>query len=69
LKNGIKADRLNSTGLVKLNQLILTKLLQEKHTTEELKFLIKKNKFSKIFITPRFIGAFLFYEMINIFFR
>jgi outer membrane protein OmpA-like peptidoglycan-associated protein len=38
IENGIKADRLNSTGLVKLNQLILTKLLQEKHTTEE-KFL------------------------------
>jgi hypothetical protein len=39
IENGIKADRLNSTGLVKLNQLILTKLLQGKHTTEELKFL------------------------------
>jgi hypothetical protein len=36
-KNGIKADRLNSTGLVKLNQLILTKTAG-KHTTEELKF-------------------------------
>jgi hypothetical protein len=42
IENGIKADRLNSTGLVKLNQLILTKLLQGKHTTEELKFLIKE---------------------------
>jgi hypothetical protein len=39
IENGIKADRLNSTGLVKLNQWTLTKLLQEKHTTEELKFL------------------------------
>jgi hypothetical protein len=38
LKNGIKADRLSIQAL-KLNQWILTKLLQEKHTTEELKFL------------------------------
>jgi hypothetical protein len=34
----VKADRL-SMVLVKLNQWILIKLLQEKHTTEELKFL------------------------------
>jgi outer membrane protein OmpA-like peptidoglycan-associated protein len=38
LINGIKADRLNSTGLVKLNQWTLTKL-QEKHNRRELKFL------------------------------
>jgi outer membrane protein OmpA-like peptidoglycan-associated protein len=30
IENGIKADRLNSTGFVKLNQWTLTKL-QEKH--------------------------------------
>jgi hypothetical protein len=39
---GIKADRLNSTGLVKLNQLILTKLLQESNNRRAEISLIKE---------------------------
>jgi hypothetical protein len=68
IENGIKADRLILLVLVKLNQWTLTKLLQEKHTTEELKF-HKRINFSKYLQkTSRFIGFFyLTFFLFNIY--
>jgi hypothetical protein len=66
IENGIKADRLNSTGFGETKPIDTNKTAAGK-ATEELKFNKKRINFH-LWKTPRFIGRFLFYEMMIHFF-